>query len=142
MCSEQKIDLYTTIPCTFPLFKVGIFYWKVILRKRNFKFSPMKNLFRLFKAIETDHLINFLKNRHSFTIHIIDYILQTTFLAISAITITPYLRISPYSVQMLEYTDQKNSEYRHFLRSESYYIYYRKRTIERRFYHERNKWNK
>ena len=28
------------------------------------------------------------------------------------------LRISPYSVQMRENTDQNNSEYRHFLRSD------------------------
>ena len=46
------------ISCAFSLFKVGIFYCKLILRKTDFKFSPTKNLFRLFKAIERDCLIN------------------------------------------------------------------------------------
>ena len=33
------------------------------------------------------------------------------------------LRISPYSVQIRENADQNNSEYGHFLRSESFHIF-------------------
>ena len=57
---------------TFWLFKFGKFYWKLLLRKRDFKFSSMKNLFCLYnKTIERDYLINLSNNRYSSRIHII-----------------------------------------------------------------------
>ena len=46
----------------------GIFYCKLILRKKDFKFSHSKNLFRLFKTIGRCY-------RYCFTINIMDYIL-------------------------------------------------------------------
>ena len=49
---------FPIIPCTFLLLKVGKCYWNLILRKREFKFSNKKNLFRLYKTIEMDYLIN------------------------------------------------------------------------------------
>ena len=48
---KVRIPKNRLIPCTFSLFKVGRFYWKLILKKRDFKFSPTKNLFRLFETI-------------------------------------------------------------------------------------------
>ena len=59
--------------CIFPLFKVGIFYKKLILGKRDFKFSFTKNLFRLFKTKERDYLTNLI-NRYSCTIQLMNYI--------------------------------------------------------------------
>ena len=45
----QEIDLYHIFLCTFSLFKVRIFHWKLILRKRDFEFSPTKNNFVFLK---------------------------------------------------------------------------------------------
>ena len=52
---------------------------KLILRKRDFKFSLTKHLFRFFKTLERDYLFNLVKNKYSLMIHIMDYILQTQF---------------------------------------------------------------
>ena len=45
---NQKTDFYLIFCCTFSLFKIGILYGKLILRKADFKFSSTENLFRLF----------------------------------------------------------------------------------------------
>ena len=46
--------------------------WYILLRKRDFKFSSMKNLFRLFQTIVRDYLVNLIKYIFSLTIHIMD----------------------------------------------------------------------
>ena len=75
VCSVRTVkdQLMLYFFCIFPLFKVGIFYKKLILRKRDFKFSSTKNLFHLFKTKERDYLSN-LFNRYSCTNHLMSYI--------------------------------------------------------------------
>ena len=70
--NDVKIMGFPIITCAFSLFNVGRFNRKVILSKRDFKFSFMKNLFCLYKTIERDYIIKRSKNRYSFTNHIID----------------------------------------------------------------------
>ena len=44
-------------PVPFPSLKLVYFYWKSILRKSDFTFSPKRNSFRLFNTLERDYLI-------------------------------------------------------------------------------------
>lgn len=47
---EVKMMSFPIILCTFSLFKVGRFYWKLIQGIRNFRFSSTKNLFWFYQG--------------------------------------------------------------------------------------------
>ena len=74
--SEEKEYPITITPIYLSLYIFILRSWyillKLVLRKRDFKFSPQKNLFRLIKAIGRDYLMKLIKSIFYFTIHILD----------------------------------------------------------------------
>ena len=96
----------------FLLFKVGIFYWTLILRKRDFKFSPTKHLFYLLKAIERDYLINLIKNVFFY---------------------------NSGNVFALQFLKEGNKLYYKLSLWQPHCRYYRRCTKEKKFYHKLNK---
>ena len=58
--------------CILRLVKFGIFYVELILTKSGLKFQNTKKIFRVYKAIQKDYLINFMKNITRLAIHLMD----------------------------------------------------------------------
>ena len=63
----EKNDLCPVFPCAFFTLQNYYIFYKIDSEKK--RYSPAKNLFRLFKTIEKDFLIS--ESLFSFTIHII-----------------------------------------------------------------------
>ena len=59
VCKKNGLEVYLIFACILSLFQVIIFYWKLILTKRDFKFPLLKNSF-LFKTIERDFPVHLL----------------------------------------------------------------------------------
>ena len=60
VCKKNGLDVYLIFACISSLFQVVIFYYKLILAKKKFKFLLLKNSF-LFKTIERDCAIDLLR---------------------------------------------------------------------------------
>ena len=74
--SEEKEFPITITSIYLSLYIFILRSWYILLksalRKRDFKFSPQKNLFRLFKAIGWDYLMKLIQSIFYFTIQILD----------------------------------------------------------------------